>query len=140
MTDKQSRQRQVAALLAQDHEINDSRLQEFRMQLEQSLAKWERDGRTVRRAGWIGAAVTILSMFAILPLQAIPALRNNGLVFFLYMLGWTASLLVTGYLIILYREKYARGISQARFDLQMALLRELQEQVEQLRRQVNPPE
>ena len=137
MRENITHRKQVAALVAQDPEINDSRLKEFRMQLEQSLAKWERDGRVVRRAGWIAAAVSILGMFTILPLQAIPALRQNAVVLFLWCLIWLASLVVAGFFIVLYREKYAPGINRARFDLQVAMIHELQQQLEELRRRVD---
>jgi hypothetical protein len=76
-------------------------------------------------------------MFTILPLQAIPALRQNVVVHFVWCLVWFASLVLAGFFIILYREKYAPAISRARFDLQTTMIQELQKQIEELRKQVD---
>ncbi|HEY1603202.1 MAG TPA: hypothetical protein VGG64_26600 [Pirellulales bacterium] len=136
MSDNRSHHQQVASLIAQDREINDLNIKDFRMKLELSLAKWERDGQLVRRAGWIAAAVTILGMFTILPLQAIPALRQNVVAHFVWCLAWFASLAIAGFFIVLYREKYAPAIKRARFDLQTTMIQEMQKQIEELRKQV----
>ena len=41
MADRELHRERVQRLLAQDQEINDTQLKEFRMQLEQNLEAWE---------------------------------------------------------------------------------------------------
>ena len=129
----------VAALVAQDQEINESQLKEFRMQLEQSLSKWERDGRTVRRAAWIAVVVLLADYLVAIPLAGSPNFHGKDILMFLWAFAGIASLILALFLTVLYKGKYAPRISQARFDLQMTMLRDLQEQVETLRKNVRQP-
>ena len=127
----------AAALIAQDPDIHESRLKEMRMQLEQSLTRWERDGRTVSRAALVAAAIFILDELAVIPLAWAGRFPGQQVAMFVWSAVGCISLLLALYFTILHRGKYARRIAQGRFDLQMSMLRELAQQVDELRRQVN---
>ncbi|MES1213557.1 MAG: hypothetical protein ABUL64_03140 [Singulisphaera sp.] len=125
----------AARLAAQDHEITEPRLKEMRMHLEQSLAEWERGGRVVSRAAWIAIAVMLLDYLAAIPLTWAGPFRGQAAAMIVWGVIGLASLAMAFYFTILHRVKYARHISQGRFDLQMSMLRELQAQVDELRSQ-----
>ncbi|HVU86341.1 MAG TPA: hypothetical protein VHD36_03405 [Pirellulales bacterium] len=127
----------AAALIAQDPDIHESRLKEMRMQLEQSLAKWERDGRIVRRAAWIATIVLLLDYLAVIPLAWAGKFSGQQVAMFAWSAVGCISLLLALYFTILHRAKYARRIAQGRFDLQMSMLREPAQQVDELRRQIH---
>ena len=147
MAERDLHRERVQRLLAQDHEINDTQLKEFRMQLEQKLQSWEDSSQKVRRA-----LVRCVVLFAILYVGSIllapasislrGALREGWLktLYFALISGWfiaAALTFVVGlWLLVLYLYKYAPGLKRARFDTQTAMLLELQQQVEQLRQDV----
>lgn len=126
-----------AALIAQDPDIHESRLKEMRMQLEQSLAKWEHDGRTVSRAALLAICVFLLDCVAAIPLAMAGPFPGQHVAMFVWSAVGCISLLLALFFTILHRSKYARHIAQGRFELQMSMLRELAEQVDELRRQIN---
>jgi hypothetical protein len=135
MAEEQQRLRQVEALMAQDPQIDESKLKEFRMQLQQNLADWERRGARLRRIVVI-AFLTYLAFGLLtilvrstaqpgydypLPIRAIAAI-----------VAWTA-LIAGGYAIIAYFVKFAPAIRRLRYDIQNAMITELQQQVVALR-------
>jgi hypothetical protein len=132
MNNGTSRVARVARLIAQDREIGAVRSEEFHMKLEASLTKWERLGQLVRRAAWVTGGIAVLCMLAVLPIQASPQLRESRAVALAVCLVGFGSFAVTGVLLMLYRERYAPAATRARFDVQAALVRELQQQVESL--------
>ena len=77
MTDHERRQLWMERLLAQDPEINDTRLKAFRMQLEQSLDSLEEKAKNARRRILIALAVYLSGMiicwsFVVLWPDAVP--------------------------------------------------------------------
>ncbi len=140
MPDRDLRQLRVKQLLAQDPEINDTQLKEFRMQLDQSLESWEQKSKRTRRRILIALAVYLAGMvicwfFVVLGRDAAPdaaAALVRGLVYGLFAIAALASALTGIWLVALYVFKYAPELNRARFDVQTSMMLELQQQVKQL--------
>jgi uncharacterized integral membrane protein len=134
-------QQRVKQLVAQDPEINDKQMKEFRMQLEQMLELSEAKAKQTRRRILISGAVYItllLAGFAV-PSHWMDATVDMRLIrlreWILVPLGiFTMAAMVIGVLlVILYLFKYWPRLNRARFDLQKSMLVELQQQVKELR-------
>jgi len=147
MPERESHREQVRKLLAQDQEINDIHLKEFRMQLEQSLESWEVNAKKVRRGILIaGAAFAALYVFWILmAIISKSHTDNHGPMTSVYgvpaivMAVWASllgSFFICVYLVGLYFFKYAPGLKRVRFDVQTTMMLELTQQVEQLRQDI----
>lgn len=142
MAEPNSKRVRVERLLAQDPEINAQKVKEFRMQLEESLEAWETNAKRVRRGILITAAIYLTGMFVPPLLIGSQATHYTTFVFVKGLIAWAviiaglASFAIGAYLIGLYFFKYAPGLRRARFDLQAAMMRELQQQVEQLRQEI----
>jgi hypothetical protein len=140
MPDRDSHQLRVKNLLAQDSEINDTRLEEFRMQLEQSLEAWEQKSKRTRRRILIALAVYLVGMvtcqfLAILWRDAVPntaAALMRGLVYFPFLIMGLTAALSGIWLVALYVFKYAPQLNRARYDAQTSMMLELQQQIKQL--------
>jgi hypothetical protein len=130
----------VKKLLAQDPEINDTQMKEFRMQLEQSLESWEEKAKKTRRRILIALAVYLAGMvacwfFAGLWLNAAhndKAALVLGIMYLPLFISALAAALIGIWLAALYVFKYAPRLHRARFDLQTSMILELQQQVKQL--------
>lgn len=141
----------VKQLLAQDPHINELQTKEFRMQLETSLVSWEEKSARVRRALLVAVSVFFgcyLVGFAGVFLSRGLSLANPGaaapavLPFVagaFYILG-ILSFVIGLYLLLLYLFKYAPALKKARFDVQTAMILELQEQMVQMRQELRSSE
>ena len=140
MPEQNLRQLGVKKLLAQDPEINDTQLKEFRMQLDQSIELLEQKSQRTRRRILIALAVYLAGIvigwcFAVVWRDAAPiaeAAIVRGLVFLPVVIAALAAALAGIWLVALYVFKYAPQLNRARFDVQMAMILELQQQVRQL--------
>ena len=143
MAERDVHRERVKRLLAQDQEINDTQLKEFRMQLEQKLEAWEASSQRVRRA-----LVRTIALFLLLyligiffmPMFQLGQREMKGGMQSLYTAiigGWFVATVLTFavglWMLILYLYKYAPALKRARFDTQAAMILELQQQVAQLR-------
>jgi hypothetical protein len=140
MTERDSYWLRVKKLVAQDEEINDSQLKEFRMELEQALDSWEQKSQRTRRriffaiAGYL-AGMTICRFLMVLWTRAAPdhvSAIIRGLIYWPFLIGTLAAALVGVWLVALYFFKYAPRLNRARFDLHTSMLLELQQQVKEL--------
>ena len=133
-------ERRVKKLLAQDPEINDTQLEEFRMQLQQSIESLEENSTRTRRRVLIALAVflagIVVCQFFMVLWQDAAASRAAALERLLIYLPAVITTLVaalTGiWAVALYVFKYAPQLNRARFDLQTSMMLELQQQVKQL--------
>ena len=139
MPDRDLRQLRGKELLAQDPEINDTQLKEFRMQLDQLLESSEQKSKRTRHRILIALAVYLVGMvicwsFVVLcGAAASPAAGLvRGLIYWLFLIAALAAALTGIWLIALYVFKYAPQVSRARFDVQTSMMLELQQQVKQL--------
>ena len=140
MPERDLRQLRVKKLLAQDPEINDTQLKEFRMQLNQSIESLEKKSKTTRRRILIALAVylagmAICSFFVVQWRDAAPnaaAGLVRGLVYWPFAITALAAALTGIWLVAQYVFKYAPQINRARFDVQTSMMLELQQQVKQL--------
>ena len=117
---------QVSRLVAQDPEINQSQMKEFRMQLEQTLELSEAKAQQTRRWILIAWLVYFFSM-------ACCMLNLGSVPMFVVLL---TAMTIGGLLLALYLIKDGPRVSRARFDLQAAMMLELQEQVRELQQQI----
>ncbi len=144
MADRDLHRERVQRLLAQDPDLNDTQLKEFRMQLEQKLQSLEDGSQKVLRASmWIIALMVFLHLIGVFFMPMFPVGQRAGRVDWVLNLntavigGWFVARILTLavclWMLILYFYKYAPGLKRARFDTQTAMILELQQQVEQLR-------
>ncbi|HLN31525.1 MAG TPA: hypothetical protein VK395_27535 [Gemmataceae bacterium] len=144
MPERDSHQLRVKKLLAQDQDINDIQLKEFRMQLEQSLESWEQKSKRTRRRILIALAAYLAGMIicrflAVLWDDAAPSYASaviRTMILWLFAITALAAALTGIWLLALYVFKYAPGLKRARFDVQTSMTLELQEQVKQLREEM----
>jgi TRAP-type C4-dicarboxylate transport system permease small subunit len=144
MAERDLHQQRVKQLLAQDPEINDKQMKEFRMQLELALESSEAKAKQTLRRILIALAVYLGGTFG----------------YFFYLANWgdatpnaTANLVrqviliplvvaslaavVIGFLLVIqFLFKYWPRLNRARFDLQMSMLQELQQQMKQLQEKI----
>jgi hypothetical protein len=140
MPERDLRQLRVKKLLAQDPEINDTQLKEFRMQLDQLLESCEQKSKRTRRRILIALAVylptlVICQFFAVLWRAAAPNATVGlvrGLIWWPFIIAGLASALTGIWLVALYVFKYVPQLNRARFDVQTSMMLELQQQVRQL--------
>ena len=140
MTDHEMRQLWVEKLLAQDPEINDTQLKEFRMQLEQSLDSLEEKAKNTRRRILIALAVYLAGMiicwfFVVLWQDAAPNAEAGfvrALTYWPFAITALAAALTGIWLVALYVFKYAPQVNRSRFDVQTSMMLELQQQIKQL--------
>ena len=134
------RQLRIKRLLAQDPEINDIHLEEFRMKLDQSIESLEQKSKKTRRRILIALAVYLAGMFicwffVVLWRDAAPnaaAGLVRGLIYWPFAITGVAAALTGIWLVALYVFKYAPQLNRARFDVQTSMMLELQQQVKQL--------
>ena len=140
MPEQNLRQLRVKKLLAQDPEINDTQLKELRMQLDRSIELLEQKSQRARRHILIALAVYLAGIvigwcFAVVWRDAAPSAEAaivRGLVFLPVVIAALAAAPAGIWLVALYVFKYAPQLNRARFDVQTAMMLELQQQVRQL--------
>jgi len=144
MPERDSHRQQVRKLLAQDQEINETQSKEFRMQLELSLQTWEEKTKTTRRRILIAVAVYIVGFFMcglmvrLWPIEphnlALALVRN--ILYLSFIVSALAAALIGILLAILYVFKYSPALQRIRFELQTAMILELQQQVAEMREEM----
>jgi hypothetical protein len=137
MSDEKTRREQVDSLLAQDHDIEAAKLKEFRMQLETSLADFERRGARVRKTAIIAGAVYLLNIvFALTVLNGAKAGSWRGMLMLPWsVVGWV-TMIVGGCAIFLYFTRYMPAMRRLRYDIQNSLILDLQQQIAELREEL----
>jgi hypothetical protein len=144
MPDRDLRQRRVKELLARDPKINDTQLKEFRMQLDQLLESSEQKSKRTRRRILIALAAYLVGMvvclfFRVFWHDAAPnyaAGMVRGLVYLPFLITALAAAIIGIWLVALYVFRYAPQVSRARFDVQTSMMLELQQQMKQLRENI----
>ena len=140
MPERDLRHLRVKKLLAQDPEINDAKLEEFRMQLDQSIKSLEQKSKRTRRRILIALAAYLVAMVICVFLMLLwrdgaptaDAGIIRGLVYWPFAITVWAAALTGIWLIALYVFKYAPELNRARFDVQTSMMLELQQQMKQL--------
>jgi hypothetical protein len=148
MPERDLHQQRVKKLLAQDPEINDKQMEEFRMQFAQNLELSEAKAKQTRRRILITLAVYLSAMVICLIFvsqwrEAAPnptAGLVRGLVYLPFLVSYITAGIVGIWLVAMYVFKYAPRLNQARFELQTSMLLELQQQVKQLQENVGRQE
>jgi hypothetical protein len=144
MPERDLHQQRVKRLVAQDPEINEKQMKEFRMQLEQTVELSEARAKQTRRRiliAWLLYMAAMLVGFAV-PSHWMDATVDMRLIrlreWVLVPLGiFTMAAMVIGVLLVLlYLFKYWPRLNRARFDLQMSMMLELQQQMKQLQESV----
>lgn len=133
-------EKRVGRLIAQDSEINPKHMQEVRMQLEQALAASESKARQTRWRILVAFAVYLLAVFGYAFYlsnwgDATPKAAANltrQLIMAPVMFSGLLALVLGVLLLLLYLFKYGPRLGRARFELQNAMLLELQGQVREL--------
>ncbi len=149
MAEHESHRARVKKLLAQDPDINENQLKEFRMSLEANLESWETKSARIRRAIMIALIGYAASWVFIMLAGALQTRMLNlsgrhtaqGWLYTMSQLVFLGgfglmciAMIVGGWSILLYLYKYGPGLKRARFDVQTTMMLELRQQVEQLRR------
>jgi hypothetical protein len=137
MSSRGSRHARAKALVLQDQGINETEFKEFRMHLEESLFAWERRRRTIPRVFWTACGVLITDLLAILVIEGNPAWRSSELARVVWGALGVGSFVVAAGCLVWYNDKYVPSLRHIRFDLQMSMIRELQQQVETLHQEVS---
>jgi len=140
MPERDLRQLRVKELLAQDPEINDTHLEEFRMLLEQSIELLEENSKRTRCRILIALAVYLVGTvicysFVVFWSNAAPnaaAALVKGLIIWPFVITTLAAALTGICAVALYVFKHAPQLNRARFDVQTSMMLELQQQVRQL--------
>lgn len=130
MADEHDRRKQIENLVSQDPDINDTKMRDFRMQLETTLAEFERRGMRLRRIA-IRATLAYSAIAALLIVFRPPG--GASLVAGVLAVVATAAMIVGGYAIITYFGQLAPAIRRLQFDSHTAMIAELQQQVVALR-------
>ena len=136
MADQEQRRKQVDDLIAQDPHIDDQKMRDFRMQLQQDLADWQRRGTIVFRTLCLAAIAYVLEMvFAFAFLNHMPKEIQDWYAWPFMIILWI-TFLVGISSVVLYVGRYMPTIRRMRFDVQTAMIAELQQQVVALREEV----
>jgi hypothetical protein len=141
MAERDLHQLRVKQLLAQDPEINDKQMKEFRMQLEQALELSEAKAKQTLRRILIALAVYVGGTFGYFVYladwgDATPNLTANlvrQMILIPLVVVSLAAAIIGILLVIQFLFKYWPRLTRARFDLQVSMLQELQQQMKQLR-------
>lgn len=145
MPERDARRLRVKQLLAQDPDINDTHLKEFRMQLDQTLESYEQKSKRTRRAIMIALAVYLIGMIGMVACRV--AWHNaapdatagliRGLIYLPIMIAAIGSALIGIWLLALYLFKYAPQLNRARFEVQTSILLDLQQEMKRLHESMN---
>jgi cation transport ATPase len=144
MSERDIRQQRVKQLIAQDPEINEKQMKEFRMQLEQTLELYEAKAKQTRRRILIAWVVYMAAMLANVAMPThwrdatvdTQITRLREWVFIPLGISTVAAMVFGMLLILLYLFKYWPQLNRARFDVQTSMMLELQQQVKELRESV----
>ena len=123
--------------MAQDPQIDDSKIRDFRMQLETSLVDFEHRGARVRRTAIIAGVIYLVDVvFGLIVLNGATAGSWRGsLVLPWAIVGWLA-MIIGGYAVVVYLTRYMPAIRRLRYDIQNSMITELQQQVASLREEL----
>lgn len=141
MTKSAPRRQLIEGLVAQDTGISDTHLQEFRMNLEQSLEQLETRAESSRRATIRSLiAVTICYIFgfalnSIQPFSSVPFEVIGPI----WMLCTWASLITAAVIVGRYWYRHRPALERGRTDMQIAMFGELQRQIADLQNQIQRP-
>jgi ABC-type multidrug transport system fused ATPase/permease subunit len=144
MAERDLHQQRVKQLLAQDPEINDKQMKEFRMQLEQALESSEAKAKQTLRRILIALAIYVGGTFGYFFYlanwgDATPNPTANFVrqVILIPLVVVSLAAAVIGILLVIqFLFKYWPRLNRARFDLQISMLQELQQQLKQLRENI----
>jgi len=144
MAERDLHQQRVKQLLAQDPEINDKQMKEFRMQLQQALESSEAKAKQTLRRILIALAIYVGGTFGYFFYlanwgDATPNPTANFVrqVILIPLVVVSLAAAVIGILLVIqFLFKYWPRLNRARFDLQTSMLQELQQQLKQLRENI----
>jgi hypothetical protein len=140
MADRATHEQRVKQLVAQDTDINENRIQEFRIQLEQTLEFSEAKVKLTRRrilialtVYWIAIAASWYAFSHLGNATVDPKIiQLRELILIPLNLVSLVTFVILALLIALYLFKYWPRVSRTRFDVQTTMILELQEQVRSL--------
>ena len=140
MSEPKLRQQRVKQLVAQDPEINESQMKEFRMKLEQTLDVYEAKAKQTRRRlliAWLVYLAGTFSYMFYLSNWGNAKRSATAEMIGVYVVGplfiaSLAAMVIGALLLVLYLVKYGPRVGRARFELQKSMTAELQEQVKRL--------
>lgn len=133
----------VENLLSRDEEVAATNFEEFRMNLEQKISRIQHRSRMIRRWSFVGVGVfcAICAIIFFIQVQDLILERLDlvGYEWIYFALGTSGimAFLATGMLAALNQYKYLPAIKRARFDLQTAMIEDLQRQVAELTRRLD---
>jgi len=141
MSERDLHHQRVKQLVAQDPEINEQQMKEFRMQLEQTLESSEAKAKQTVRRILIAWLVYLGGMFSYMfymtnwgnANRSATAEAVGEYIVVPLFIASLAAMVIGGLLLVLYLVKYWTRVSRARFDLQTSMMLDLQQQVKQLR-------
>jgi len=136
MTENAHREDLVTNLLAQDHHLSDSQMEEYRMKLEQKIEKAERQARRLRFAIYV-ALGTWLIAFATAPFVEAMGTEMSNTVNVVWLIALAASPLCAAWFLIVYLVKYRPAVGQTRTEFQTTIILQLQRQVADLTERLN---
>lgn len=133
MTDKDRSGKLRKDLISQDTAIPDSRFEEFRMNLDQSLQKIEKRAESSRRATIRSIAANIVCYLAFylsfMTRSHVPHMESVTAVL---AIGTWVALITAAVFITRYWAVHRPALERGRIDLQIAMFTELQRQMDQL--------
>ena len=144
MSERDLHHQRVKQLVAQDPEINEQQMKEFRMQLEQTLESSEAKAKQTRRRILIAGLVYLGGMFSYMfymtnwgnANRSATAQTVGEYIIGPLFIASLAAMVIGVLLLVLYLIKYGPRLSRARFDLQTSIMLDLQQQVKQLRENI----
>lgn len=123
--------------MSQDPQLDDTKLKEFRMQLESALHDFERRGARVRRIASVAGIVYLINvLFGFFVLNGAKADSFRGSLAMPWMIVGLFTMVVGGYALVIYLTRYMPAIRRLRYDIQNSMIAELQQQVAALRDEV----
>lgn len=123
-------------LLKQDEGLNEETLRNERMTLAQTLETLEERAWKLQRASYVGLAVVIVCVLAILPMEAFHWRQILWVAVLWGVIGYGA-FLVTVVLLVIDWFQYRPAIERKRSKLQTTLLIDLQRQIAEVRAELD---
>lgn len=123
-------------LLKQDDGLNEETLRNERMTLAQTLETLEERAWKIQRASYVGLAVVIVCVLAILPMEAFHWRQILWVAVLWGVIGYGA-FLVTVVLLVIDWFQYRPAIERKRSKLQTTLLIDLQRQIAEVRAELD---
>ncbi len=136
MTEPAPREDLVANLLAQDPNLSDSQMEEYRMQLEQKIDKAERQAWQMRVAIYVALGTWMIAM-AVAPFLKAMGNEMSTTLNVVWLIAIAAAPLCGVWFLIVYLVKYRPAVGQTRTDFQTTVILQLQRQVAELTERLN---